>query len=206
MKKSCEHCGDTESRVVFFRGTNYLCNRHRIQLSRHGKFLLTGREKNKILTRKSYSELQILSESGALLRSLKIDTADESVVRDHTWFLYCDYVARKASGEKNSIFLHHTLIGRKTGMDHINGDKNDNRKKNLRHVSPTENNLNRYKAGVTFDKRTKSWVAKIEKNGMKYWLGRHKTHEGAVRARATAEIKITGRNSYGTLNALKEYE
>jgi hypothetical protein len=80
-------------------------------------------------------------------------------------------------------------------LDHINGDKGDNRIVNLREVTRAENNKNksRYKqnssgfTGVGWHKVTKKWAAKIRVDGRDYHLGVFASIEAAKEARAAAE-------------------
>lgn len=72
-------------------------------------------------------------------------------------------------------------------VDHINGNKTDNRIENLRIATPSENRCNRGKQrnntsgykGVYFNKRSNSWYAEIRKSGIKKYLGSAKTPEEA---------------------------
>lgn len=74
-------------------------------------------------------------------------------------------------------------------IDHINGDRSDNRIENLRIATPSENRCNRGKQsnntsgykGVYFNKRNNSWYAEIRKSGTKKYLGSAKTPEEAYK-------------------------
>lgn len=98
-----------------------------------------------------------------------------------------------------SHYAHHLAIAFSSGVfpqhgshvDHINGDKSDNRIENLRVVTPSCNGLNRHKPnrnntsgirGVSFDSRRHSWLAQICIDGRYSYLGRFKTREQAAAA------------------------
>lgn len=61
-------------------------------------------------------------------------------------------------------------------VDHINGNRADNRKSNLRICTNQENSMNRNKnknntsgyKGVVYDKERKKWRARIQHNGKHY--------------------------------------
>lgn len=84
-------------------------------------------------------------------------------------------------------------------IDHINHIRSDNRIKNLRDVSPTENakNKKRYKnnstghTGVFLKKDSGKYTANINANGVLKHLGTFKTKDEAVAVRVAAE-KIYG--------------
>lgn len=75
-------------------------------------------------------------------------------------------------------------------VDHINGNTLDNRRCNLRLVTPTQNAFNRQKhivktskyKGVSFCKLTQKYRAYISFNGKRLDLGRHVTAELAAQA------------------------
>lgn len=90
-------------------------------------------------------------------------------------------------------------------IDHINRNRLDNRRDNLRVVTPSQSNLNKrprantsstYR-GVSLDKRTKKWVAKFGK----MWLGRHSTEESAALAYNSAALKFAP--EYAILNEVQ---
>lgn len=80
-------------------------------------------------------------------------------------------------------------------IDHINGDKSDNRFCNLRLVSRSINQRNRRiqinntsgYTGVVFDKRRKKWIAQIGINKTNKYLGQFDDKFDAVMARLISE-------------------
>jgi hypothetical protein len=82
-------------------------------------------------------------------------------------------------------------------IDHINGDKSDNRVSNLRLVTMNQNMMNKKKyssnqsgiVGVAKRSDTNSWRAQISVNGKAIKLGSFKTREEAINARLAAENK-----------------
>lgn len=85
-------------------------------------------------------------------------------------------------------------------VDHINGDRKDNRIVNLRLSTRSENLRNRKKfprnksgyVGVSFCKQRENWNARIGINGRYINLGYFNTKEEAAEARAEAEKKHWG--------------
>lgn len=93
----------------------------------------------------------------------------------------------------NRIRLHTLIMGKKEGyeIDHINRDKLDNRKSNLRFVTHAENNINRKgwgKSGVKNvqyrpnESRIRPFVVAIKCNGIKHSVGRFSTLDEAIDA------------------------
>lgn len=88
-------------------------------------------------------------------------------------------------------------------IDHINGDKSDDRLINLRDVSHEENGYNqkrssRNKSGVTGVRFTgKKWEAGISSDGRRISLGSHIEFEDAVKARKQAEIQYGYHKNHG---------
>lgn len=89
-------------------------------------------------------------------------------------------------------------------IDHINGNRADNRLINLRDVTDSENQKNAKRpknntsgiVGVTRT-RTGSWHAHIRSRGEKYHLGTFKNFDTAVAVRRAAEIEFGFHPNHG---------
>lgn len=83
-------------------------------------------------------------------------------------------------------------------VDHKDGVKANNKIKNLRLATPTQNQQNKagtagYPKGVTWrDRKTKPWQAKIRVNGERLHLGSFETMEEAAQAYRQAALKYHG--------------
>lgn len=90
-------------------------------------------------------------------------------------------------------------------VDHINGDRANNRWANLRDVTPAENSKNMKLAdsnrsgmyGVNYCKRTGDWIVSIRVNGKTIRIGRYNHKFFAKQARKAAEIKYGYHPNHG---------
>lgn len=88
-------------------------------------------------------------------------------------------------------------------IDHVNGNRADNRIANLREVTVSENNRNRFMPAtnasgrVGVRKRDGSWVAFISDQGKKRHIGAFKCFEDAVAARQLAEQQLGYHQQHG---------
>ena len=89
-------------------------------------------------------------------------------------------------------------------IDHINHQKENACKANLRRVTQSENGFNAGRSknntsgrtGVNFNKNRNKWIARLMKDGISYFLGSFDSFEEAVAARKAAEDKYFGQYSY----------
>lgn len=91
-------------------------------------------------------------------------------------------------------------------VDHINGNRSDNRIKNLRSVTKRENSLNRGlnsnntsgHTGVIWLKHRHKWQAKIKIHGKQISLGHYQDKSEAITARKKAEAKYGFHPNHGS--------
>lgn len=135
-----------------------------------------------------------------------VDTDDYEKIKEKCWHMTKHGYISTHEGKKE-IKLHRFITNCPSGMlvDHINQNKADNRKCNLRIVNHSQNNMNKpiqknnttSATGVFFRKANKKWIAKITIKGISYYLGSFALKEDAIVARKKAEIKYFGDYRYG---------
>ena len=137
-----------------------------------------------------------------------IDTEDYEKVKDYYWRFdgHNGYIETFIKTKR--LPMHRFIMGAGEGdvVDHLNHDQTDNRKVNLRIVTPLENAINRKRradntsgcTGVCYHKGRgrKHWRASITVNKKVIHLGAYETFEEAVAARKAAEEKYFGAYSY----------
>jgi len=196
--KMCEHCGISEKdkRIIFFRKSLFLCNRHRIQFTRKNTFFKTKNDPHDILKDDGkVFEFRVYSRSDKnKFIDVKVSAKDKNKVLKKHWYIASGYIGTKLGGR--TFLLHHYIIGRKKGLvvDHIDTDRANNTRENLRFATISENNVNRSKiSGIAYDKHNKKWTSCIEKGGEKYWLGRFTSKDDAILARIKKQKQLYGR-------------
>lgn len=133
-----------------------------------------------------------------------IDEEDYELVGQYRWLVTPDGYAVTAS---NKLRLHRLILATPLGMftDHINHDRLDNRRENLRVVTLAQNiKNNRPFAGSGFKGvyfYQNRYHARITANSKGHYLGGFKDPEDAARAYNVAAIEYFG--DYAYLNPVK---
>jgi len=134
----------------------------------------------------------------------KIDIEDFEKVVEHKWYYSHQhgYICAKEptpTPSRKGIYLHRVIMGDTNGMvDHVDQDKTNNRKENLRLCTISQNAMNTklYKSntsgykGVYYDKKSDAWRAKIEYKRKVYNLGLFSSAEKAAAARDKKAIEL----------------
>lgn len=194
----CVVCGEKKS--ASFNGKPY-CNKHWQRMYIHGSPELPQRK-----TKNTYE----IHDNIAYCKTAKgelflLDADDLERCMKHSWCYdprgYL--VATLSRKEKDRYTLHRFILGLAHGdglsIDHINGNRGDNRKANLRICSQSENGRNlkkkkNNKSGYPGVEITKAgtFFATLMFNGKSIGLGTYKTFEEAKKARVEGEIKYFG--------------
>jgi hypothetical protein len=123
------------------------------------------------------SGVRIREASAETTTLVLVDPEDMDLATAWAWKLDSGYARRDTwnSGKRFHIFLHKEILARKLGRavkgigDHINGNRLDNRRSNLREATPRENAQNvrskrmrtgQYR-GVHLHKKVSRWEAKL---------------------------------------------
>lgn len=146
------------------------------------------------------SELEYLPETGNLYwKSIKRGKSNNIHAGEKTEH---GYVRISLKGKR--YYAHHIVWLFENGqwptqlLDHINGNRSDNRIQNIREATHEENMRNRKisinnKSGVTgvcWITATKLWMASISLNAKPKHLGHFKKLEDAIEARKSAEARF----------------
>ena|SRR3990167_6595245 len=110
--------------------------------------------------------------------------------------------------KRSCVWMHREILKTPNGLftDHINGDRLDNRRENLRMATNQQNKANEglrktntsgYK-GVTWDKDREKWMAQIMFGGKHIWIAHCKTRQEAAKKYDQAAINYFG--SFAKLN------
>ena len=138
--------------------------------------------------------LPLRNRLGEVVASTMVDSEDYDRVAGYRWHLGRGYVTRServGPGKYVSFRLHREIVGAADSalyVDHINGDKLDNRKANLRIVTPQQSAQNVRARGGTSRFRGVSmnpdgtWRATVRIAKVDHYLGRFSTEEEAAGA------------------------
>lgn len=147
---------------------------------------------------------------------LLVDDEDFAMASRWTWrTIGKGYAARtvyqrEGAVRRTNLYLHRALLDMRTGdhrkVDHINGNKLDNRRSNLRICTTQENGWNSairshnrsgFK-GVMWEKRRRKWALYIKVDGKQKYLGLFDEPQRAHEAYCTAAHEHFGEFARGS--------
>ncbi|TFD15492.1 Fis family transcriptional regulator [Cryobacterium sp. TMT1-21] len=136
-----------------------------------------------------------------------VDDDDFDELNQYMWHVAAGYAYRKPSS--GGIAMHQTLLHCPQGshIDHKNGQPLDNRRSNLRVVTPSHNGANRNRLninnrtgymGVYKTPNRPTWSAKVQVMGRNFDAGRYRDPEEA--AWMYDQWKLALQGEFATLN------
>lgn len=179
--------------------SNGYCGRHYQQMRKWGKVKRCRGDKNEIIKYNNYAEIILYDIDYNEKARAIIDLDDVEKCSLYKWVIRTDgYVSTKFNGK--GIKLHRFIANTPKGMhtDHINRNKLDNRKSNLKICSQKENNKNKntYKNNNTgkrgVELKENRYVVYLTYNGVKHYIGSFGDFNEAVKVREKAEIQYHG--------------
>lgn len=162
-----------------FKARGY-CLKHWAQVNRHGKvFTRTFRTPNEIVVAGDTARIILYKGiSQEPFAEAIIDAADVKLVEDMKWNVYSGYCKTQSKGLKG---LHEVITGSQW-IDHIDGNKLNNRRSNLRPVTNMQNSWNsskksfkkssKYKGVFPCNMTKKPWRSYIKVDGINIFIGR----------------------------------
>lgn len=130
------------------------------------------------------------------------DLEDYDKIKDYCWLENDQgYIIARDKNRKSPIRQHRLILNVldvDIDIDHVNNNKKDNRKMNLRFTNKQTNGINRGKnknnklgvKGVSF--KNGKYYARIMKDGKTYYLGVFDNLDDAINARKEKEIELFG--------------
>lgn len=166
-----------------------------------------------ILTLSDNKTAVILAKHKGDIKLFKIDAEDVEFCKGFSYSVNgAGYLqaTKLATGKNKQIFLHRVLLNIPEGLeaDHINGDRSDNRRSNLRIVDAARNMQNRRKKkntassykGVYLNRARNNWHTYISLNGKRLYGGAFKTDKEAAKRYDELATKYFG--EYARINNL----
>lgn len=142
-----------------------------------------------------------------------VDASDYDFLMEWTWQYSEGYAKRSVYGDspRRVIAMHGAILGTPDGLepDHINGNRIDNRRRNLRPATHQQNMWNRKAVtgsssthkGVDWYAASGSWRAYIKIDGKQKHLGCYAHEDDAARAYNKAAIALHG--AFARLNLVE---
>jgi hypothetical protein len=130
-------------------------------------------------------EIPLRARNGSVVAVTIVDAVDGALAV-HTWRLRASgYAGRNVGprGQQVAEYLHRVILGLRPGdpleVDHINRNRLDNRRANIRVVTHAQNMQNRgskpdatspYR-GVSWNTKEQKWDARVRIGSRVYWVG-----------------------------------
>lgn len=187
-KCSVDNCNNP----IFCKG---YCTKHYAQIQHYGKIINTIYDKNEIIKHDDYAEIIVRNKQGAIKGKALIDLDDVDKCKRFKWGMYSNGYFYGNINKILRIRLHRFVLGLddwniNNEVDHINRNRADNRKSNLRIVNRSDNNKNRNKScskavnmnndNVYFDKKRNHYYGRYNYQKITYNTSYYKNRDDGL--------------------------
>lgn len=129
---------------------------------------------------------------GKIVAWTRVSREDFTRLSKFRWFRSTNGYAVRRLG-RGREYMHRAVARTPKGKltDHIDGNKLNNTRSNLRHADQFQNQQNRKCVGVNY--KSGGWETRIRVRRKEIYLGRHRSFKAACAVRRSAEKKYFGR-------------
>lgn len=180
-----------------------LCNKHSSQIKRFGRVVSrTTKDKNHFIEENDFIKMEVYNIKCEVIGYVLFSKCDKHLT-EFKWHKDSGgYASANGLGRMHRVVLNKKVRADKY-VDHINGDKLDNRRSNLRLVTKEQNTWNKFSLGVEL---RAGWRTRIKYKKIDIYLGCYKNFLIAVAVRTSAEKilhkEYSFRNKVKFINAL----
>lgn len=188
---------DSNHRVNVYKGNPY-CSKHFNHMARYGEIIeKTIYDKNDYVCENNMCKIVLRDKYQNIKGYAIIDSEDYEKIRNYKWYLSAGYCVTKGVDKNSGIDLPNVIFNDNKIYDHINNNRLDNRRENLRPVDAQQNAMNMSikstnktgVVGVQWCKPRLKWVSSITYNYKNIYLGGYNSFDEAVKVRLKAEAK-----------------
>ena len=178
---------------------NGLCRRHYDQVRKHGRVLETRtiKDPSRVVVDGNNAEIIITDRLDTVICRAIIDAEDADLVKPFRWTMNGNGYVRTFINGTSPTYLHRFVLGYsgKNEVDHIDRNKLNNKKVNLRVVDRSMNRCNRNNNPCDLNnsrtyKIKKPYLASFNFRGERYFLGYYETREEAAMAIRKKKIEL----------------
>lgn len=197
----CEIC--SSDKYVFFNKDmgKFLCGKHRAQIQRNGKISTrTRKDMNEIIIdeEKNVAKVCLYDKDGNIRNYAIIDIEDVDKIKSYKWSEANTGYATTQIDYKDIILMHRLIMSvsdRNIEVDHIDRNRLNNKKSNLR-ITDRQDNARNIKiqinnssgvSGIHYDNERDKWKSQIYKGGKAIVNIRFDSFDDAVKERIKNE-------------------
>jgi len=211
MSRVCDICGSDRGVRNYQSSGNYYCARHVCQLNTYGRiFIRTKFDPNEIIIKEDFALLCLYDKDVNEIARAIINLTDVDLVSKYKWYLHSSGYVCCRNEKDGCIYLHRLILNvtNDSFVDHINMNKLDNRKENLRLCTNSENMRNKEEMannysgfrGVVWHKDVRKWGSSLTCDKKVIKLGWYDLFNDAVSARLKGEAEYYGEFAPNTIN------